>query len=330
MIIFVTTRNHAYTVQSLVDGSFGPTLPRVQTAAWEDIFHARRLPRATYVFTDLERLSASELFYAAEVYQAASAGGLHCLNDPAKVRQRYALLQALYSVGYNPFAVYRAEASPRPKRFPVFIRNEADHGRIKVSELIKDQAVLDEALRALECSAIPLRFMIVIEFCAAPIAPGVWRKFGTFRLGSAMHVDHAVIEDTWLVKSGTIGLSTPEMFADELNVVTNNAGAEALRTAFDVGRIEYGRADHASMHGREVVYEINTNPHIFPLEKQRSPVRDEMLAIGRQRFARFLAAIDTPRDGSVSVAPVLPRVWQHTLTPLARRVGLFPKAISRF
>jgi hypothetical protein len=319
MIIFVTTKRHAYTVASLVDGRLGPSVPQFRAMAWEHLFHARRIPRATYVFTDLERLSPPELFFAAQVYQAATAVGLRCLNNPALVRHRYALLHALHAHGHNPFTVYRAEISPRPERFPVFIRCEADHG-FPVTGLLGSQAELDAALVTLHAQGVPLRFMVVIEFCAAPIAPNVWRKFGTFRVGAGMHLDHAVVEDNWLVKYGTPGLTTAAQFAEERDAVAANEGAETLRPAFEIAQIEYGRADHATVNGQEVVYEINTNPHIGRLSRQRSPVRDEALAIARARFLALLAEIDTQEGGKVVIPTAAPSGWRYRLAPIVHRL----------
>jgi len=305
MIIFVTTKSHAYTVTALVHGRSTHAAPQFGVLAWEDLFRAGQIRRATYVLTDLERLSVEDLFLAAQVYRAITAAGLRCLNNPALVRHRYALLHALHAGGHNPFAIYRAEISPRPDRFPVFIRCEADH-RAPVTGLLGCQAELDAALVSLQAQGVPLRFMVVIEFCAAPIAPGVWRKFGTFRIGAGMHLDHAVVEDSWLVKYGTVGLTTPAQFAEERDAVAANAWAESIRPAFEIGHIEYGRADHATVDGREVVYEINTNPNIGTLTKQRSPIRDEALAIARARLLAMLAEIDTPEGGQVSIPPAVP------------------------
>jgi hypothetical protein len=326
MIVFVTTRGHGYTVKSLTNGTFGPALPPVRVMAWEDIFHARRLPRGTYVFTDMERLSAAELELAARLYGAAVGAGLRCLNDPARVRFRYALLYALHAAGMNPFMVYRAEALPRPARFPVFVRGEAGHG-LPLTGLLPDQAALEAHLAALQANGTSLRSLLVIEFCAEPIASGAWRRNGTFRIGPAMHFDHAVIENNWLVKSGTFGLATAEMARAERDAVAANEGAEALRPVFELAGIDYGRADHATVGGRQVVYEINTNPNIYPLAKQRLPERDEAQAIARGRFAALLAAIDTQEGGEVQIVPASPPAWQRRFFPLARRLGFMDEPV---
>jgi hypothetical protein len=326
MIVFVTTRGHGYTVKSLTDGTFGPALPPVRVMAWEDMFHARRLPRATYIFTDMERLSAAELELAARLHGAAVEAGLRCLNNPARVRFRYALLHALHAEGINPFMVYRAEALPRPARFPVFVRGEAGHG-LPLTGLLPDQAALDAHLAALQANGVPLRFLLVVEFCAEPIAPGAWRRNGTFRIGPAMHFDHAVIEDNWLVKTGTFGLATIEMARAERDAAAANEGAAALMPVFELAGIEYGRADHATVGGKDVVYEINTNPNIYPVAKQRLPERDEAQAIARERFAALLAAIDTPEGGDVQITPLSQLAWQRRFFPLARRLGFVDEPV---
>jgi hypothetical protein len=59
-------------------------------------------------------------------------------------------------------------------------------------------------------------------------------------------------------------------------------------------RIEWGRADHATVGGREAVYEINTNPQVMALDPNRLPRRDETMRISRARMIEALGAIDTP------------------------------------
>jgi hypothetical protein len=155
-----------------------------------------------------------------------------------------------------------------------------------LSELLPDQAALDNKLTELRATGVPLRGAIVVEHASEPIAPGIWQKFGTFRVGHVVLVDHAVAEDSWLVKYGKKGLATDAMFEAERAAVVSNRFAEELRPAFEISGIEWGRADHATYGGREVVYEVNTNPSIDPLTPQRSSIRDATLQFARQRMAR--------------------------------------------
>ncbi|MGE0725873.1 MAG: hypothetical protein AB7O45_15970, partial [Alphaproteobacteria bacterium] len=249
MIVFLTTATHRYTVKLLVEDELGAPVPRCRAVSYDTLFRARRAPRATYVFTDLDRLRPWELRVAAVFYRTLRQEGQRVLNDPAGAMQRLELLRTLHDRGINPFTAYPADALPRPARFPVFLRDEDSH-LIAWDELLPDQAALDARLAALRASGMPLRGLLVIEWAAEPIAPGIWRKYGTFRIGDAILVDSAVIEDRWLVKYGTIGLSTEAMQREEDAVVRGNLLAEAVRPAFALSGIEWGRADHATVGGR--------------------------------------------------------------------------------
>ena len=292
MLIFATTHGHDYTVGTLTDGSFDAPLPTVAAMTYDNLWRAEDFADATYIFSDLERLVPWELQLASALYRALRAAGMRCLNDPARVMARYELLRTLARIKFNPFEAYRAEDRPRPKHFPVFIRAESDHLR-PLRGLIHTQVALDAALDDIVACGTPLRGLLVIEFCAQPIAPGAWRKFGTFRIGEAMHLDHAVVEDSWLVKYGRAGFSTPAMFQAEYDAVAANSYVERIRPAFEAAGIEYGRADHATVDGREVVYEINTAPYLFPPHKQRAEIRDRAQALSRARMGSLFHAIDS-------------------------------------
>jgi hypothetical protein len=173
--------------------------------------------------------------------------------------------------------------------------------------------MLEAATRELLRRGIPLGGLLAVEFCAAPIAPGTWRKWGTFRIGEVFSTDHAVIEDNWLVKEGTKGLATEAMFAEEHAAVRDNRYAPVLAPAFALAGIDYGRADHALAEGREVVFEINTNPNLAPLEKQRLEIRDRTLLLARERFAAALRAIDSG-DGAPLAVPLSDRRRQQAMT----------------
>jgi hypothetical protein len=307
MIVFLTTRGHDYCVRTLVDREF-PDLPDCSHISYEDLFLATAIPRATYIFCDIERLAPWETRIAAERYRAMGKAGLRVLNDPARVMCRRELLRSLYRAGINPFNVYPADLKPQPERFPVFIRAEAEHRRID-SELIPDQAKLDGKLRMLRRRGRPLRDLLVVEFAAEPIARGAWRRVGTFRIGDGMSVDSCAIQDDWRVSDGTKGLATEQMFRDEAEEIRTNRLAEAVRPAFEIAGIEWGRADHATYRGREIVFEINTNPRIGPIAGQRLPIREEALAFARARMAALLRAVDTAETGTVPLEP--PRALQR-------------------
>jgi hypothetical protein len=299
MIVFITTPDHHTTFKALVAGEFDYPLPAIRAASYDGFFCRSEFVRATFVFTDIERLAPWEQRLAAAAYRALRAAGLTCLNDPARVMGRFELLRTLHRAGINPFTVYRGEDHPEPARFPVFLRSETDHG--PVSALVHAQPELDRMLLDLRARGNPLRDLLVIELCAEPVAPGVWRKFGTFRIGSEMHIDHSVLEDGWHVKFGKIQDYPHFLFEQERDAIVDNSCAPEIVQAFDLAGIEYGRADHATVQGRPVIYEINTNPTIGGPEPQRKQMRADALAVARRRLAQLLWRIDSGDGTQIKV-----------------------------
>lgn len=302
MIVFITTPGHWTTFRSLVDGTFGFPTPQVSATEYHHLFRARTVPRATYVFADIDRLSAWELRVACEFYGMLRSAGVRCLNNPARAKSRVELLRALYTAGLNPFNVYRADEQPRPARFPVFVRFEAGHSDF-TTELLPDQKALDVALEALRRQGFPLRGMIAVEYWAKPYSPDLWHKWSTFRVGDRILVDHIAVDDNWNVKLGAWEKLTEEAIADEHDAVTSNRFAAHLGRVFDVAGIEFGRADHALSEGRTTVYEINTNPFIGHYVPDKKPLRFSTQSLARRRLADALEAIDCKDRGSVVVEP---------------------------
>lgn len=300
MIVLITTRGNGYTLASLSRGTYGVPTPAFRTTHYERLFGAWRVPRATYVFADLERLAPWELRIAADLYRAMTAAGLRCLNDPARAMARVEFLSALQSAGINPFSVYRADTVPRPARFPVFIRSENDHARAR-SDLFFDQDALDRALRDARASGMPLRGLLVVEHAAEPYAERLWAKWGTWRIGDAIVTEHIAVDDTWLVKTGDHAKVSEAIVADEHDAVVSSRFAAEVRPAFDIAGIEFGRADHAQLARKTIVYEINTNPYAGPYVPDRSPLRQQTQMAARSRIASALAAIDTKETGRVSI-----------------------------
>jgi hypothetical protein len=300
MIVFITTRGNGYTLKCLVDGTLGVPSPKFRITHYERLFGAWRVPRATYVFGDLERLAPWELRLAADLYRSMTSAGLRCLNDPAKVMARVEMLTALHAAGINPFAVLRADAAPRPRRFPVFIRSEDNHAKADAT-LYRTQQELELALHDLRESGIPLRGMLIVEQAAEPYSDRLWAKWGTWRIGDRTIVEHIAVDDTWLVKIGDHDKVTEAFAADERDAVASNRFAADVRVAFDIAAIEFGRADHGTVAGRPVIYEINTNPFLSVFSPGKRPLRQEAQLLARGRIATALADINTNENGFVSL-----------------------------
>jgi hypothetical protein len=313
MIVVLTVRDHQNTFACLRDGKFGFPAPDVRTMAYEDLFSARRVPRATYVFADLERLATWELSLAARHYRRMTRRGLRCFNDPARVMSRFELLRALRRAGVNPFDVYRADEQPRPARFPVFLRDE-DHHASPLPALLGTQEELEAALEARRARGIPARGTLVTEHCPAPYKPGRWHKWGTFKVADRMSVDHIGIDDTWYVKFGQWDLLDESAVAEEHAAAAANRVAPEVAQAFALSGIEFGRADHALVDGRTIIYEINTNPFVGPYVPDPIPLRFKTQTLVRERLAADLAAIDCRDFGWQKLKPSAPfgsrRAWQ--------------------
>lgn len=298
MIVFITFRGHRSTVLSRMDNTFGVPLPDIRQTYYERLFRSVRIPRATYVFCDIDSLRPSMLELAARLYRTMRAAGLRCLNDPAMAMSRIELLTTLQREGVNPFGAYRADADPHPRRFPVFVRQETGHG-IPPSTLYEDQESLTAGLTALQKAGTPLRGLMVTEVAAERYNETLWAKWGTWCFGGQTVLEHIAVDDTWLVKYGDAAKVTPEIAQDEHDAVLSNRYADDLSRAFALGNLEYGRADHGRYRGRTVVYEINTNPFIGPYKPRSPAIRDETVMFARRRMAECHEAIDTPVGGSV-------------------------------
>ncbi len=313
MIVVITTRGHDYTVKTFRNGTYGFPAPDVRATSYDRLFRARSVPRATYIFSDLERLSAWELRVAAELFYVLTGAGIRCLNNPSRAKSRVELLQALYREGINPFNVHRADEHPKPARFPVFVRYEADHGR-PLTELIADQHTLDVWLNILRGNRVPLRGLIVVEYCGEPYASDLWHKWSTFRVGDRLSVDHIAVDNAWAVKHGDWHKLNDEVVADENDAVVSNRFAEHLKQVFDVAGIDFGRADHATVGARTAVYEINTNPFIGPYVPDSKPLRLQTQAAARSRLGDALGAIDCHDTGAVKIDATPPllrwRTWR--------------------
>lgn len=302
MIVLIVTRGNDYTLRSLVKGTYGPPVPKFRMMHYEQLFGAAWVPRATFIFGDLERLAPWELRIAADLHQSMIDAGLRCLNNPATAMSRVEFSETMRRAGNNPYRVFRADAHPVPDRFPVFLRSENDHAK-PAAALYHDQSQLDAALGALRKSGTPLRGMLVSELAAEPYSENLWAKWGTWRIGDRMVVEHIAVDDIWLVKTGDHKKVTDAIAADEHDAVARNRYASELKQAFDMASVEFGRADHAAFEGRQAVFEINTNPYSGPYVPDAREVRRQTQLTARANIAEALRSIDTERRGWVRLAP---------------------------
>ena len=295
MIRYLLTGGHAYTMKEVVAS---PQAPQIRLQTYDHLIWSRRLPTATYIFTDLDRLSPSDLDLVALIYRRLQEAGLRVLNNPARVKKRFQLLRALQAAGINDFQVYRAEDLPKEIRFPVFVRKDYSHGRPRTG-LLENRAELDRALAHEVSAGVPLESLLVVEYAGEPVRPGIYRKLAVFRMGDTMLATTCVHDTDWLVKQGAMGVAGEELYQDELRMIRENPYANQIRKVFEIAQIEYGRADFGFLNGRLQIFEINTNPHIGPPDEHSFATRKESMQLAWENAVRAFHGLDSPRGPTV-------------------------------
>lgn len=237
-----------------------------------------------YVFSDIERLNPSETETALALRQRLEEhpDTALILNHPTRSVRRFELLQTLAERGLNSFGVYRVEEGRSPKRWPVFVRDEDEHGG-HFSQLLHNQAELDAELATLERRG-RLAGKVVAEFCDSADERGVVRKYGAFHIHGQVLARQIHFSRHWVVR--VPDLRSPETAREELEYVEANPHAEEVREIFELARIDYGRVDYSVAEGKVQVWEINTNPMILIPKDRDDPLR----CAAHDRFGRNLNA----------------------------------------
>jgi len=228
------------------------------------------------VFADIERLSWDERRRAAALWsRLESAPGVHrILNHPTRSLCRYELLRALARRGWNDFDVYRLSEGRMPARYPVFLRNEDDHGGATTS-LLRSPGELEAAVEQHRAEERLRDGTLIVEYCDTTAADGLTRKYGALRVGPHILPRHVFIGRGWMLKSTTDsdGVPREEMARIERAYMADNPHAAQLMARFELAGIEYGRIDYGVRGGRVQVWEINTNPTVFLPAHFQDPVR---------------------------------------------------------
>lgn len=295
MIIALTTPAHAYTFKVV-----RTLIPNFRTMAYATALHARRLPAATYLFCDVDRLSYWELELAARLYRCLQSSGVRVLNDPARVRQRYALLRELKDRGLNSFDVWLPDHGQTPDKFPVFLRTQSAH-RGPLTDLIHNIEDARSALSEAMAQGHARKDLMFVEYCAEPSQTGVFRKLSVFKIGDAMVPSLAVHESKWAAKYGEIGIAGEAGYVDERDLVVENRFATVMAPVFDVAEIAYGRADFALVGGAPQTYEVNTNPSIKAMSEHPSALRMEAQGVMLEKLKNAFEAIDSQQGGSIAI-----------------------------
>lgn len=288
-IHYLVRSAYAYTLTEWID-SYSAWKPRIRIVPYESL--GGWLGPGVFVFTDLERLSPPLRRRAAAVREAAMRAGCPVQNDPLRSMGRFDLQQVLS----NDFRVHRAEGGDASMlsdvRFPVFLRDEDEHGG--QSELIRDRTRLERALAKRPGS-------LVVEFLDTSDANGLFRKYAATRIGDALFARHLFYNRRWKVRQARV--FGEELAREELDYVRDFPHREEVAAAFEKARIEFGRIDYAFYEGRLQIWEINTNPH---LKTAVLSTNDH----GREAHALADAYVDRAFEALLAKVPAdAERVW---------------------
>ncbi|HAV12259.1 MAG TPA: hypothetical protein DCX06_02020 [Opitutae bacterium] len=286
MIYYISRKEHQRTFKPI------RSLKHFQALNYDSLFLKRKLPQATYIFTDLDRLGAWELEMAARICRCLKQGGAQVLNNPASVLLRFHMLRRLEKEGINQFGVYRPAMGELPKRYPVFIRRDRFHSGM-LSDALEDAQQVQTELSKLMDQGHPLTNLMIVEFATEPEPEGYYKKLSVYRIGDHYLRDTAVIQNECIVKMGTDGIATEANFEDELSNIHSVPHEELVRKTFEIAHIEYGRIDLGRWQGKPQVYEINTNPSISFNADGPSPARNKSRQLFEQNFKAALEALDT-------------------------------------
>ncbi len=299
MLFYLVTRAHRYTIDWFLETWGRDLVDRIRVICYEELPEGGtvQLPRGTYLFSDLERLGPKLMGRAQRVafFLEEALGPGAVLNRPDRVMLRYELLRTLRERGINDFDVYRLDEVRVPRRWPVFLRPESDHGR-GISELLPDAAALEAEIAARVRKGVSRRGQLVVEFEDVSDADGRFPKFGTFVVrGRALPRNH------YLGTSFNVRYSTSIPYGDELRererqYIAENPMARDLAEVAALAGVDYGRFDFSIKAGRPVIWELNTNPTIVVADRAYTDLQQlaiqNFLPAFRSELERLAAGTD--------------------------------------
>lgn len=263
MIVYLTTIGHRYTPLIFLETVGHALNAQVCITGYERACAFTAAAPATYIFTDLERLDEGATAQAVRLWRRlADDGRSRLLNDPARALRRFELLRCLHDCGVNPFDVYRLTDSRRPVRYPVFLRNEADHSGA-IGGLLDSPASLDAAIADMTARGVTREGKLAVEFVDVADGAGFYHKYSAFRVGARIIASDLDFSRHWVAKPATPESDDPAHYAAQEAYVRTNPHADALMAIFERAHIDYGRIDYAMKDGRICAFEINTNPTIL-------------------------------------------------------------------
>jgi hypothetical protein len=265
MIFYLARRPHLSALTRVIR-DWGRALgPETALVAYEDLARRRRFPAGTVIFADLERLSPPLTETAGFVRSSLARECPACrlLNHPLRSLRRFELLRRLYELGINDFDVYRVTEARRPARFPVFLREESEHGQI-VPRLLRGEEELDAAIDELTEEGLCRDDKLIVEFADGADDSGTYHRYGAFVIGKKIVPSSLDFSTSWVTRNSHPAerFATPQHLEAEDRYLRENPHRDLLLRIAGLAKIDYGRIDYAFHDGRIRVFEINTNPEI--------------------------------------------------------------------
>ncbi|MDP2131983.1 MAG: hypothetical protein Q8J99_00060 [Sulfuritalea sp.] len=259
MIYFLVTNFGAHTFSEYIPDWAGELGPQLQVHTYESLLRWPPPVTASYIFSDLERLTHAQLEIVRDFadHLEKTLPGARILNHPQHALRRIDLLAQLHAAGINRFRAHPLTRLPADLRFPVFLRFARRHDG-PCTPLLADRQALVLAAAQLALAGNRLDEILAVEFCDTRHADGWFRKYSAFRIGDRVIAAHLIFSDVWVAKDGEP--LTAALRAEEMSFIESNPHEGELRRIFDLARIQYGRIDYSLLGDRPQVWEINTNP----------------------------------------------------------------------
>lgn len=270
MLALVISEPHQYAVRDVLETRPHPLHGRVFILSYDEFLSLHRLPRATWLFLDIERLSADDLTATQARLERlrAACPDAQILNRPERIRGRMEVMSRLAAARINDFRVLPLDTPPGELRFPVFLRGIQDHDGPK-SQLLHSPNELAQAIAALPAP----EGHVITEYVDARNGEGLHEKRSYMRIGTRLFPSALDTSRNWVCKGEHDNPDSVAQPGRELDFLSGNEDSEVLQKAFELTGIEYGRADYAIVAGRPQIFEINTNPWLEPPEQVPAPSR---------------------------------------------------------
>jgi hypothetical protein len=301
MLVYFVRKAHAEETIGIYLQDWAPALrDRVRVVPYEELDRLDEVHAATYLFTDLDRLSPEEHRAATELADelAGHAPGARVLNHPRRVKLRYELLDELSKRGLNDFRALRLSELERV-RYPVFLRRASEHDG-PLTGLLHNREELERALASLLLLGHPVHDLLAVEFLDTSDERGVIRKYGAFVFDGEIVARHVLFARDWSVKEPELG--EPELLAEQQRFLDTNPHADELGELVRIAQVDYGRLDYAFHHGRLQLWELNTNPVLIYARHyygdQHQAAQDVINELIEPHFRRFAGPAEAAVVGS--------------------------------